>query len=101
MELASYMKSRGMRTVVEWAPREFNKEADHLANGNTIDFDPAKRLNVSASTLTWNILHEALSAGREAERAYRRMKDSSGLPNRSKKQAKRRVETRLKITEPW
>ena len=26
MEMGSYMKSRGMRAIVEWAPREFNKE---------------------------------------------------------------------------
>ena len=26
VELATYMKARGMRTVVEWAPRECNKE---------------------------------------------------------------------------
>ena len=31
MELASFMKHRGMRAVVEWAPRECNREADMLA----------------------------------------------------------------------
>ena len=33
MEMGSYMKARGMRAIVEWAPREFNKEADQLVNG--------------------------------------------------------------------
>ena len=33
MELATYMKGRGMRTIVEWALQEFHKEADQLANG--------------------------------------------------------------------
>ena len=36
---------------MELAPREFNKEADQLANGITGAFDPAKRLHVSARTL--------------------------------------------------
>ena len=40
MEMGSYMKARGMRAIVEWAPREFNKEADQLANGITDSFDP-------------------------------------------------------------
>ena len=70
MELASYMKAREMRTTVEWAPRNFNKEADQLANGILDSFDPGKRLHVSASSLSWSVLPEALNAGREAERAF-------------------------------
>ena len=38
MEMASYMKSRGLHAIVEWAPREFNREADSLANGDTSAF---------------------------------------------------------------
>ena len=44
---------------------------------------------------------EALDAGREAERAFLQMKETVGLPDRCKKQVKRRVETRLKMTDPW
>ena len=42
MELATFMKARRLRTIVEWAPREYNMEADQLANGNVEAFDPAK-----------------------------------------------------------
>ena len=101
MEMGSYMKARGMRAIVEWAPREFNKEADQLANGITDSFDPNRRLHVSSQTLTWNILPMALQAGRDAEQAFRDMKERYGLPDRCKKQRKRKVETRLKITDPW
>ena len=52
-----------MRAIVEWAPREFNKEADQLANGNSDSFDPNRRLHVSSQSLTWNILPMALQAG--------------------------------------
>ena len=90
-----------MRTIVEWAPREFNKEAGQLANGSTDAFDPSRRMHVSAQSLSWNILPEALKAGREAERAFQELNTSYGLPNRCKKKAKRRVETRLKLTDPW
>ena len=82
-----------MRTVVEWAPRECNKEADLLANGSTELFDPAKRPGSRCG--------EALVAGREAERSFQEMKQTVGLPCRSEKQRKRSVETRLKITDPW
>ena len=75
-----------MRTVVGWAPREFNK---------------ARRMHVSAQSLSWNVLPEALDAGREAERAFQKMKETDGLPNKCRKQAKRKVETRLKMTDPW
>ena len=101
MELASFMKARGMRASVEWAPRECNREADLLANGITDLFDPERRMQVSAQTLEWNILPEALRVEREAEQAYKRMKETHGLPNRAQKQRKRKVETRLKVTDPW
>ena len=44
--------------------------------------------------------HTALEAGMEAERAFLRMKEKYGLPNRGKKQPKRKVETRFKVTDP-
>ena len=96
MELATFLKARRLRTIVELAPREYNKEADQLANGIVDTFDPEKRLHVSSSTLTWSILPEALEASREAERVFQETKASHGLPNRCRKQPKRRVETRPK-----
>ena len=95
------MKAMETRSVVEWAPRECNREADLLANGVTDLVDPERRLPVSAQTLAWRVLPEALSVGREAEQAFRQMKETHGLPNRAQKQWKRKVETRLKVTDPW
>ena len=45
--------------VVEWAPREGNKEADRHANGDHGAFDPALRIPVNADSRSWNILPEA------------------------------------------
>ena len=91
MELASFMKHRGMR----------DREADMLANGDTSLFDPERRIPVSAGTLVWNVLPEALKAGRDAEDTFNRLKETHGLPNRSAKQRKRAAEHRLKFKDPW
>ena len=98
MELASFMKHRGMRAIVEWAPRECNREADMLANGDSSLFDPERRIPVSAGTSVWNVLPEALKVGRDAEDTFKHMKETHGLPNRSAKQRKRAAEHRLKLT---
>ena len=71
-----------LRTVVEWAPREGNKEADKLANGNAEDFDPSLRIDVSASTQNWDILPEALEAGGAAERQSHTARERGALPDR-------------------
>ena len=81
MELASYMKTREMRAVVEWAPREFNKEEALWANGITDSNNPTRRMHVSAQSLPWHNLPGALQAEREAERAFQEMKERRGLPN--------------------
>ena len=70
-----------MRAIVEWAPREFNKEADQLANGITDSFDPSRRLHVSSQTLTWNILPMALQAGRDAETSIQRYEGTVWTPD--------------------
>ena len=100
MELASYMRRMSLRTVVEWAPREGNKEADWLANGNAEDFDPSLRIDVSASTLSWDILPEALEAGRAAERQSQAGRERGALPGRCRRGKRRRPEERLRLKDP-
>ena len=67
MEPFTCMKMMNVRTVVEWTPRECNQEADRLANGDTVGFNPALRLPVTSSSLHWYILEDALHAGPAAE----------------------------------
>ena len=76
-----YEGKRGCERVVEWAPREFNKEPDQLANGVVDASDPTRRLHVSAQSLSWIILPEALEAG-ETQRAFQ---DMEGPPWTTKK----------------
>ena len=59
MELASHMKHEKIKASVSWAPREVNKEADRLANGDTTGFDPNLRIHIVSATLTWYVLEEA------------------------------------------
>ena len=101
MELASYMRRMSLRTVVEWVPREGNKEADKLANGNAEDFDPSLRIVVSASTLSWDILPEALEAGGAAERQSQAARERGALPDRCRRGKRRRPEERLRLKDPW
>ena len=70
MELALFMKHRGMRAILEWAPRECNREADMLANGDSSLFDPERRIPVSAGTLVWNVLPEALKDWQRGGRLF-------------------------------
>ena len=80
MELATYMKKMSLRTVVEWAPREGNREADRFANGQFDDFDENLQMPVSVESLTRDILPAALAAGSTAELDYQQTKAGTGLP---------------------
>ena len=44
MEFCEQLRHSGVRPDVTWAPREANREADRLANGDTTGFDPSLRL---------------------------------------------------------
>ena len=95
------MKKMSLRTVVEWTPREGNREADRLANGQWDDFDEALRIPVVAADLVWEILPAALEMGRVAEEEYEGAKSGPGLPDRCRMQKRRKLEDRLRIADPW
>ena len=46
MEFGEQLRGSGVRPEVRWAPREANREADRLANGDSSGFNPALRLRV-------------------------------------------------------
>ena len=81
MELAAEMKKGSVRAQVEWTPREFNREADALANGDSSQFSPGLELRVEPHTLKWHVLDRALALGLEAEGAHDRLKRRGSLPN--------------------
>ena len=81
--------------------KDEHKEADRLAHGNAEDFDPSLRIDVSASTLSWDILPEALEAGGAAERQSQEARERGTLPDRCRKGKRRRPEERLRLKDPW
>ena len=56
VELAAYSKKMGLKASVEWSPREANREADALANGELSQFTPELRIPVDARQLQWTVL---------------------------------------------
>ena len=82
MELASFMKRRSMKVVVDWTPREGNKDADRLANGIVDDFTPDLEIKLDSSAIEWEVLPDALRMAREADSEYKNLKQDGRLPKR-------------------
>ena len=101
MALSAILKKRKIKALVEWTPRESNKEADALANSVTVDLNPTLKMKVDVDKLHWCLISEALEAGRQAEDAYRKAKEQGHLPNRAKKERRKRLEDRLRMKDPW
>ena len=101
MEMSVFMKRHGLRTIVEWTSREGNKGADELANGKTQRFRPEYEVKLKAEELEWDILPTALEIGAQAEKEHQRAVERRTLPDRTKKQRKRRPDQRLRVVDPW
>ena len=101
MELSSFLKKRRIKALVKWAPRESNQEADRLADGDSTGLNPELELKADVAGLRWNVLPEALVAGRQAEEIYLEAKSLGQLPNRAMKEKRRRVEDKLRTKDPW
>ena len=100
-ELAPFMKKILVKVQVEWSVRTGNTEADALANGVHDAFDPSLQCVVDPRRLSWELLPEALEAGNAAECEHSDAKAKGALPNRRKRQMKRKLEDRLRTTDPW
>ena len=101
MELASHMKHEKINASVSWAPREVNREADRLANGDTTGFDPNLQVHIVSSAFTWYVLEDALIMGREAEQTFDYVKSAGLLPTSTRREKRKRQSDRLKFADPW
>ncbi len=97
MELAMQLERRGLELSLEWAPREFNREADRLADGNSSGFAPTLRRGTSLEHIPWLVLPAILKAG---EAFYTCRKALPTPPETSTKRPKL-AGGRLKDREPW
>ena len=100
MEFSEQLRHSGVRPDVRWAPREANREADRLANGDTTGFDPALRLRVLPPVDGWFILDEALVLGETAESEKRKYQAEAGSRQQVKGKRKK-PEDRLRLKDPW
>ena len=70
----------GIKAMVEWSPREGNRQTDALANGCYDWFNPAIRIPVDVRSMKWGVLPQALVWEREAEDMFQKTKIEGGLP---------------------
>ena len=101
MELAVALEDRGLALTAEWAPREWNAEADALTNSRFEGLAEANRVRFDMLSHPWRVLNSLLRDGRQfyhdaqAARAAARLGPAPGKKKRSGKRVS------LKETDPW
>ena len=67
------------------APREGNREANSLANGNHEGFSDERRMHVQPGKLQWIVLPQVLiKCGKQAEEVFRQARESGEPPKRNR-----------------
>jgi len=101
MELAVALEERGLALTAEWAPREWNSEADAITNSRFEGFAEANRVPFDMRSFPWRVLPGLLSDGRQfyqdaqiARAAARLRPAAAGKRRGGKRQS-------LKGTDPW
>jgi len=101
MELAVALEERGLALSAEWAPREWNSEADAITNGRFEGFSEENRIPFDMPAFPWRVFDTLLADGRlfyqdaQARRAAAKRDQAPGKKHRgSKRQG-------LKERDPW
>ncbi len=97
MELAARLEALGARLEAQWAPREYNQEADDLSNMKTSDFVEGRRQGSgSANSLPLVVIpHMFKVAAKFHEEIL------SKPPGNKSYTCKGRKRVKLKDREPW
>jgi hypothetical protein len=113
MELALQLHRRGAILDLGWIPREQNVEADELSNGVVRNFTAAHERKVDIAALDFIVLPTLMKVAesfykdlRKTKDAKRRLEEESALADtirkpRAKLVTRRRVEDKLRATNPW
>jgi len=102
MELAVALEERGLSLNAEWAPREWNSEADALTNSRFEGFSESMRVPFDMPSYPWRVLRGLLRDGRQfyidaqAARAAVKANTAAGAKRR-----KAGTRPSLKDTDPW
>jgi len=101
MELAVALEERGLALTAEWAPREWNAEADAITNSRFDGFVEANRVPFDMRTYPWKVLDDLLRDGRQFYLDAQAAREAArAAPARHAKRAKRKGQS-LKETDPW
>ena len=100
--MAVALEERGLALTAEWAPREWNSEADALTNRRFEGFSEAMRVPFDMASFPWRVLRGLLRDGRQFyldAQAARAASSAGTLAGASKRRKVKR--TPLKEREPW
>jgi len=101
MELAVALEERGLALTAEWAPREWNAEADALTNERFDGFAETNRVAFDMRSHPWRVLDKLLSDGRQFyQNAQSARAAARALAAQPRKRAKGKRAS-LKETDPW
>ncbi len=99
MELSAQLESRSQRLAMTWAPREINREADRLANGDTRGFSAGKRQHFSMNKAAWLVLPELMAEGRAFDE-HRRQLQAQQSSKRTARTKRNKLDS-IRVTQPW
>ena len=101
MELAVALEDRGLSLSAEWAPREWNSEADALTNSRFEGFTPELRVPFNMRTFPWKVLGGLLEDGRAFYRDAQAARGAARLRAATAPAKRRGKRPTLKETDPW
>ena len=101
MELSAQLERRGAELFLNWIPRDANKEADRLADGDSRGFVEERRVQASIRQLNWLVLNDLLDAGRRFYDQAQAEKRARGKARAFAGHASGPKRQRLKERDPW
>ena len=101
MELSAQLERRGAELFLDWIPRDANKEADRLADGDSRGFSEERRVQASIRQINWLVLNELLEAGGRFYEQAQAEKKAQGKARAFAGHSSRRKRQRLKERDPW
>ena len=102
MELAVALEERSLALAAEWAPREWNAEADAITNSKFEGFSPGMRIPFSMQDYPWKVLDGLLQDGRVFYREAQEARSAARLgTGRVIRRGGRGRRASLKERGPW
>jgi len=101
MELAVALEERCLALTADWAPREWNSEADALTNERFEGFSDSLRVPFDMRTHPWKVLDGLLKDGRRFYREAQAARDAARMRPKTSRKGARGKRATLKERDPW